>query len=89
VCLWWKREARRIVKNGGKWVWRLFQTASHFMKILKVMIFYRGFETHNIFLEVLKHMIFNIYFEIFFLKFKKILENTFSIDGLVRETATI
>jgi len=80
-CVQGKREklggSLEMVEDG---VECLFQTTSHFMKILKLMVFYRDSQIHCIlrrfwnlwyFTEVLKPMIFNLDFERFFLKFKK------------------
>ena len=37
---------KRIVRDGEKW--GLSQKASHFTKIIKLIVFYEGFETYGI-----------------------------------------
>jgi len=89
VSLRWKREIKRIIRDGGKWGCRLFQMASHFMKILKLMVFYEGFKTHGNLQRFLNLWYFNRGSERLFLRFKKIPGNTFPKDSLAGETANL
>ena len=78
---------------------RKFWNSWYFMKVPKLMVFYIGFETHGIlwrfwnpwyFTKVIKLMVFNRGgYERHFPRFKETSGNTFPIDGLAGETATL